>query len=172
MIRPTCQIRSILIITSYLREPYQVLSYLSAVTGGPVAIYETCAPHYSSVYQMPYSSSTAPLQSHLPSAPCIPLSACGKRSFKSIMHFAYMLKKWIWGEGYPSIDAFYLICSEFADEGVHMEDFLREDGIPLQVDEMAAKWTKLRVARSEKEKAAITKQTDKKNANLKMARIK
>ena len=92
MIRPTCQIRSILIITSYLREPYQVLSYLSAVTGGPVAIYETCVPHYSSVYQMPYSSSTAPLQSHLPSAPCIPLSACGKRSFKSSMHFSDMFK--------------------------------------------------------------------------------
>lgn len=80
--------------------------------------------------------------------------------------------KWIWGEGYPSIDSFYLICSEFADEGVHIEDFLRKDGIPLQVDEATAKWTKVRVARLEKEKAATAKQVDKKNANLKMARIK
>lgn len=80
--------------------------------------------------------------------------------------------KWIWGEGYPSIDSFYLICSEFADEGVHIEDFLRKDGIPLQVDEATAKWTKLRVTRLEKEKAATAKQIDKKNTNLKMARIK
>lgn len=37
--------------------------------------------------------------------------------------------KWIWGNGFPSIDAFYLICDKFSNEGIHIEDFLRKDGI-------------------------------------------
>lgn len=60
--------------------------------------------------------------------------------------------KWIWGTGFPSIEAFYRICDEFAAEGIHIEDFLRENGIPLQVEEAAAKWTKSREEREEKEK--------------------
>ena len=43
------------------------------------------------------------------------------------------------GNGFPSIDAFYLICDKFSNEGIHIEDFLRKDGIPLQVEEAAAK---------------------------------
>lgn len=31
--------------------------------------------------------------------------------------------KWIWGNGFPSIDAFYLICDKFSNEGIHIEDF-------------------------------------------------
>ena len=55
--------------------------------------------------------------------------------------------KWIWGNGFPSIDAFYLICDKFSNEGIHIEDFLRKDGIPLQVEEAAAKWTKAKAER-------------------------
>lgn len=59
--------------------------------------------------------------------------------------------KWIWGNGFPSIDAFYLICDKFSNEGIHIEDFLRKDGIPLQVEEAAAKWTKAKAERKEEE---------------------
>lgn len=47
------------------KEPYRVLPYPPAVTGGPVTT---------------YISSAVPLQSHLLSAPCTPLSACWKRN--------------------------------------------------------------------------------------------
>ena len=59
--------------------------------------------------------------------------------------------KWIWGNGFPSIDAFYLICDKFSNEGIHIEDFLRKGGIPLQVEEAAAKWTKAKAERKEEE---------------------
>ncbi|MFR5151706.1 MAG: hypothetical protein ACLTER_21235 [Ruminococcus sp.] len=52
--------------------------------------------------------------------------------------------KWIWGNGFPSIDAFYLICDKFSNEGIHIEDFLRKDGIPLQVEEAAANGPRLK----------------------------
>ena len=47
------------------------------------------------------------------------------------------------GERVPSIDAFYSICTAFCSKKVHIEDFLREDGIPLKVDKKNAKWTNL-----------------------------
>ena len=50
---------------------------------------------------------------------------------------------WMKGERVPSIDAFYSICTAFCSKKVHIEDFLREDGIPLRVDKKNAKWTNL-----------------------------
>ena len=70
--------------------------------------------------------------------------------------------KWIWGNGFPSIDAFYLICDKFSNEGIHIEDFLRKDGIPLQVEEAAAKWTKAKAERKEEEE----KKKRRKKANV------
>lgn len=67
------------------------------------------------------------------------------------------LGKWI-----PSIDAFYLICDKFSNEGIHIEDFLRKDGIPLQVEEAAAKWTKAKAERKEEEE----KKKRRKKANV------
>lgn len=89
--------------------------------------------------------------------------------------------KWIWGNGFPSIDAFYLICDKFSNEGIHIEDFLRKDGIPLQVEEAAAKWTKAKAERKEEEekkkrrkKANVLtkKKVGTKEANTKKASVK
>ncbi|WP_373132311.1 hypothetical protein [Ruminococcus sp. Marseille-P328] len=91
--------------------------------------------------------------------------------------------KWIWGNGFPSIDAFYLICDKFSNEGIHIEDFLRKDGIPLQVEEAAAKWTKAKAERKEEEEKKKRRKEEKrrmcklkkvgtKEANTKKASVK
>lgn len=88
--------------------------------------------------------------------------------------------KWIWGNGFPSIDAFYLICDKFSNEGIHIEDFLRKDGIPLQVEEAAAKWTKAKAERKEEEekkkrrkrRMCKLKKVGTKEANTKKASVK
>ena len=91
--------------------------------------------------------------------------------------------KWIWGNGFPSIDAFYLICDKFSNEGIHIEDFLRTDGIPLQVEEAAAKWTKAKAERKEEEEKKKRRKEEKrrmcklkkvgtKEANTKKASVK
>ena len=91
--------------------------------------------------------------------------------------------KWIWGNGFPSIDAFYLICDKFSNEGIHIEDFLRKDGIPLQVEEAAAKWTKAKAERKEEEDKKKRRKEEKrrmcklkkvgtKEANTKKASVK
>lgn len=91
--------------------------------------------------------------------------------------------KWIWGNGFPSIDAFYLICDKFSNEGIHIEDFLRKDGIPLQVEEAAAKWTKAKAERKEEEEKMKRRKEEKrrmcklkkvgtKEANTKKASVK
>ena len=91
--------------------------------------------------------------------------------------------KWIWGNGFPSIDAFYLICDKFSNEGIHIEDFLRKDGIPLQVEQAAAKWTKAKAERKEEEEKKKRRKEEKrrmcklkkvgtKEANTKKASVK